>query len=50
MDRNNPLHERHLAGFDYTLLFAMKPLSFAIPSSFREVADGDKFTLYRIER
>ena len=49
-DSDNPLHEKHLAGLDYTLLFAMKPLSFAIPSSFREVADGDKFTLYRIER
>ena len=47
-DPDNPLHESRVAGFDYVLLFAMKPLSFAVPSSFREVADGDKFILYRL--
>ena len=47
-DPDNPLHESRVAGFDYVLLFAMKPLSFAVPSSFREIADGDKFILYRL--
>ena len=50
-DPDNPLSRNSLSrfGFDYVLLFAMKPLSFAIPSSFREVAGGDKFILYRFD-
>ena len=48
-DPGNPFHESRLAGFDYVLLFAMKPLSFAIPDAFRRVAGGDKFTLYRVD-
>ena len=49
-DKDNPFHESRVAGFDYVLLFAMKALSFAVPSSFREAADGDKFILYRLNR
>ncbi len=45
-DPDNPFHESRVAKFDYLLLFAMKPLSFAVPRSFREIADGDKFILY----
>ena len=48
-DADNPLHESRFAGFDFVLLFAKKPLSFAIPNSLRQTASGDKFILYRIE-
>ena len=47
-DPDNPFHESRVAGFDYVLLFAMKPLSFAVPRSFEEAADGNKFILYRL--
>ena len=49
-DPGNPFHESRLAGFDYVSVVCDETVVVRqSPSAFREVAGGDKFTLYRVD-